>query len=86
MKLNATTEMEAITWPEFSALHPFAPAAQTEGIRALIADLSAWLCDITGYDAVSLQPNAGSQGELAGPAGDPRLPPGSRRRRAATSA
>jgi glycine dehydrogenase len=66
MKLNATTEMEAITWPEFSALHPFAPAAQTEGIRALIADLSAWLCDITGYDAVSLQPNAGSQGELAG--------------------
>ena len=66
MKLNATTEMEAITWPEFSALHPFAPAAQTEGIRALIDDLSRWLCDITGYDAVSLQPNAGSQGELAG--------------------
>ena len=61
-------------------------AAQTEGIRALIADLSAWLCEITGYDAVSLQPNAGSQGELAGPAGDPRLPPGPRRGAAATSA
>ncbi len=66
MKLNATTEMEPITWPEFAGLHPFAPAGQTEGIRAVIADLSAWLCDITGYDAVSLQPNAGSQGELAG--------------------
>jgi glycine cleavage system P protein (glycine dehydrogenase) len=66
MKLNATTEMEAITWPEFAALHPFAPASQTEGIRSLIGDLSQWLCDITGYDAVSLQPNAGSQGELAG--------------------
>ena len=66
MKLNATTEMEAITWPEFAALHPFAPASQTEGIRSLIDDLSQWLCEITGYDAVSLQPNAGSQGELAG--------------------
>jgi glycine dehydrogenase len=66
MKLNATTEMVAVTWPEFSDLHPFAPANQTEGIRELVADLSAWLCEITGYDAVSLQPNAGSQGELAG--------------------
>jgi glycine dehydrogenase len=66
MKLNATTEMVAVTWPEFSDLHPFAPAAQTTGIRELIADLSAWLCEITGYDAVSLQPNAGSQGEFAG--------------------
>ncbi len=66
MKLNATTEMQAITWPEFSALHPFAPASQTEGIRGLIDDLASWLCTITGYDAVSLQPNAGSQGELAG--------------------
>ncbi|MDO5627299.1 MAG: aminomethyl-transferring glycine dehydrogenase [Mobilicoccus sp.] len=66
MKLNATTEMEAITWPEFSALHPFAPATQTEGIRDLAAQLSAWLVEITGYDEVSLQPNAGSQGELAG--------------------
>ncbi|HET7475963.1 MAG TPA: aminomethyl-transferring glycine dehydrogenase [Dermatophilaceae bacterium] len=66
MKLNATTEMEAITWPEFADLHPFAPAAHTEGYRELVADLSAWLCELTGYDAVSLQPNAGSQGELAG--------------------
>ena len=66
MKLNATTEMQAVTWPEFADLHPFAPDAQTEGIRELIADLEAWLCTITGYDAVSLQPNAGSQGELAG--------------------
>ena len=66
MKLNATTEMQAVTWPEFADLHPFAPPAQTEGIRELIVDLEAWLCAITGYDAVSLQPNAGSQGELAG--------------------
>ncbi|GAA5033498.1 aminomethyl-transferring glycine dehydrogenase [Terrabacter aeriphilus] len=66
MKLNATTEMEAVTWPEFANLHPFAPADQTEGIRGLIDELSAWLCEITGYDAVSLQPNAGSQGEFAG--------------------
>lgn len=66
MKLNATTEMLSITWPEFAELHPFAPAEQTVGIRELIGDLSAWLCEITGYDAVSLQPNAGSQGELAG--------------------
>ena len=66
MKLNATTEMEAITWPEFSDLHPFAPASQTQGTRRLINELSQWLIDITGYDAVSLQPNAGSQGEFAG--------------------
>ncbi|WP_313022187.1 aminomethyl-transferring glycine dehydrogenase [Mobilicoccus sp.] len=66
MKLNATTEMEAITWPEFANLHPFAPAEQTRGIRDLAAQLSAWLVEITGYDEVSLQPNAGSQGELAG--------------------
>ena len=66
MKLNATTEMEAITWPEFADLHPFAPAAQTQGSRRLISELSKWLVDITGYDAVSLQPNAGSQGEFAG--------------------
>ena len=66
MKLNATTEMEPITWPEFAGLHPFAPADQTEGYTQLIAELEAWLCEITGYDAVSLQPNAGSQGELAG--------------------
>jgi glycine dehydrogenase len=58
--------MEAITWPEFADLHPFAPAAQTQGTRRLISELSKWLVDITGYDAVSLQPNAGSQGEFAG--------------------
>ncbi|HST86384.1 MAG TPA: aminomethyl-transferring glycine dehydrogenase [Kineosporiaceae bacterium] len=66
MKLNATTEMESITWPEFGGLHPFAPAEHTEGIRELIHDLEGWLAELTGYDAVSLQPNAGSQGELAG--------------------
>lgn len=66
MKLNSVTEMEAVTWPEFSALHPFAPADQSKGSRKLIAQLSDWLVAITGYDAVSLQPNAGSQGEFAG--------------------
>ena len=66
MKLNATTEMEPVTWPEFGGLHPFAPAANAQGYRRLIDDLSRWLCEITGYDAVSLQPNAGSQGEFAG--------------------
>lgn len=66
MKLNATTEMEAVTWPEFASLHPFAPAEQSRGSRKLIAQLSEWLVEITGYDAVSLQPNAGSQGEFAG--------------------
>ena len=66
MKLNAATEMEAVTWPEFSALHPFAPADQSKGSRLLIEQLSKWLVEITGYDAVSLQPNAGSQGEFAG--------------------
>ena len=66
MKLNATTEMEPITWPEFANLHPFAPADQAAGYAQIVADLEKWLADITGYDAVSLQPNAGSQGELAG--------------------
>jgi glycine dehydrogenase len=66
MKLNATTEMIPITWPEFAHLHPFAPREHSAGIRRLISELEAWLCEITGYDAVSLQPNAGSQGELAG--------------------
>ncbi|MFC7533170.1 aminomethyl-transferring glycine dehydrogenase [Actinoplanes sp. GCM10030250] len=66
MKLNATTEMEAITWPEFANIHPFAPANQTQGYEALVAQLEEWLAEITGYDAVSVQPNAGSQGELAG--------------------
>jgi glycine dehydrogenase len=66
MKLNATAEMEPVTWPGFADVHPFAPAGQTEGYRALIHDLEAVLGEITGYDAVSVQPNAGSQGELAG--------------------
>jgi len=66
MKLNATSEMIPIGWPEFARMHPFAPAAQTAGYRRLIADLERMLCAITGYAAVSLQPNAGSQGEYAG--------------------
>jgi len=66
MKLNAATEMEAITWPEFGRQHPFAPADDAPGLRRLIADLTEWLTGITGYDAISLQPNAGSQGEYAG--------------------
>ncbi|MDF2052152.1 aminomethyl-transferring glycine dehydrogenase [Arthrobacter sp. Cr_A7] len=66
MKLNATVEMEAISWPEFASIHPFAPDSQTEGWRELIEGLEADLTEITGYDQVSIQPNAGSQGELAG--------------------
>jgi glycine dehydrogenase len=66
MKLNATTEMMPLTWAEFGALHPFAPREQTEGYHALFARLEKWLCDITGYDAISLQPNSGAQGEYAG--------------------
>ena len=66
MKLNAATEMESITWPEFGRQHPFAPADDAPGLRRLIADLQEWLTGITGYDAISLQPNAGSQGEYAG--------------------
>ncbi|MGE3498301.1 MAG: aminomethyl-transferring glycine dehydrogenase [Candidatus Binatia bacterium] len=66
MKLNATTEMIPVTWPEFGALHPFAPLDQAEGYRQLTADLERMLIACTGYDAVSLQPNAGSQGEYAG--------------------
>ncbi|MCV7384781.1 aminomethyl-transferring glycine dehydrogenase [Mycolicibacter longobardus] len=66
MKLNAAAEMESITWPEFGRQHPFAPAGDAAGLRRLIAQLETWLVAITGYDAVSLQPNAGSQGEYAG--------------------
>ncbi|MBB6474005.1 aminomethyl-transferring glycine dehydrogenase [Sphaerisporangium rubeum] len=66
MKLNATTEMEPITWPEFAGVHPYAPAGQAEGYLRLIGDLESWLAEVTGYAAVSLQPNAGSQGEFAG--------------------
>ncbi|MET1053645.1 MAG: aminomethyl-transferring glycine dehydrogenase [Mycetocola sp.] len=66
MKLNAATEMEAVTWPEFAGLHPYAPEADVTGYLALIDQLENWLAEVTGYDSVSLQPNAGSQGELAG--------------------
>jgi glycine cleavage system P protein (glycine dehydrogenase) len=66
MKLNATTEMEPVSWPEFADIHPFAPPAQTGGYEALVGQLEGWLAELTGYDAVSVQPNAGSQGELAG--------------------
>ena len=66
MKLNAATEMEAVTWPEFGGIHPFAPEADIEGYLTLIEQLQSWLAEVTGYDEVSLQPNAGSQGELAG--------------------
>jgi glycine dehydrogenase len=66
MKLNATTEMEPITWPEFGAIHPFAPLDQASGYLSLIGQLEGWLAEVTGYARVSVQPNAGSQGELAG--------------------
>jgi glycine dehydrogenase len=66
MKLNATAEMIPVTWPEFGQIHPFAPLAQTTGYQTLCADLEQWLAEITGFAAISLQPNAGSQGEYAG--------------------
>lgn len=66
MKLNATTEMYPVTWPEFGAIHPFAPADQTKGYKIIFDELEKWLCEITGFAGVSLQPNAGSQGEYAG--------------------
>ena len=66
MKLNATAEMLPVTWPEFANIHPFAPAGQTQGYQTLIKDLESMLSEITGYDGISLQPNAGSQGEYAG--------------------
>nr|WP_318241288.1 aminomethyl-transferring glycine dehydrogenase [Cellulomonas avistercoris] len=66
MKLNATAEMEPISWPQFADVHPYAPADQTRGYAALVTELQDWLAEITGYAAVSVQPNAGSQGELAG--------------------
>jgi glycine dehydrogenase len=66
MKLNATSEMIPITWPEFAAIHPFAPADQREGYKLLDEQLREWLCQATGYAGISLQPNAGSQGEYAG--------------------
>ncbi len=66
MKLNATAEMIPVTWPEFAELHPFAPLEQTEGYQHLFSQLETWLAEITGYSGISLQPNAGSQGEYAG--------------------
>ncbi|WP_187262130.1 aminomethyl-transferring glycine dehydrogenase [Pontibacter beigongshangensis] len=66
MKLNATAEMIPITWPEIAQLHPFAPADQVQGYRQIFENLEGWLCEITGFDAVSLQPNSGAQGEFAG--------------------
>ena len=66
MKLNATSEMFPVSWPEFAKLHPFAPSEQTRGYQKLFRDLESWLCECTGFAAVSLQPNAGSQGEYAG--------------------
>jgi len=66
MKLNATAEMLPVTWPEFANIHPFAPASQTQGYQTLINELESMLSEITGYDGISLQPNAGSQGEYAG--------------------
>ncbi len=66
MKLNATTEMYPVTWPEFGAIHPFAPSEQTKGYKIIFEQLEKWLCEITGFAGVSLQPNAGSQGEYAG--------------------
>jgi len=66
MKLNATSEMLPISWPEFANIHPFSPSSQTKGYQKLTADLENWLAEITGYDAVSLQPNSGAQGEYAG--------------------
>jgi glycine dehydrogenase len=66
MKLNATAEMLPITWPEFAEIHPFVPADQAKGYKAMLDDLSSKLCDVTGYDAFSMQPNSGAQGEYAG--------------------
>jgi glycine dehydrogenase len=66
MKLNAASEMEAVTWAEFSGVHPFAPADEVAGSLELVRQIETWLLDVTGYDTVSIQPNAGSQGELAG--------------------
>ncbi|MFC0666057.1 aminomethyl-transferring glycine dehydrogenase [Azotobacter chroococcum] len=66
MKLNATSQMMPVTWPEFASLHPFAPREQAEGYRLMIEELEAWLCAITGFDAICMQPNSGAQGEYAG--------------------
>ena len=66
MKLNATAEMAPVSWAAFNSIHPFAPASQTAGYQQITRELEQWLCEITGFDAVSLQPNSGAQGEYAG--------------------
>ena len=66
MKLNATTEMESVTWPEFADIHPFVPANQTRGYKKLIQELGNWLVEATGFDGISMQPNSGAQGEYTG--------------------
>ena len=66
MKLNAASELMPVSWPEFANIHPFAPASQAIGYDIIIKELKGWLCEITGFDSISLQPNAGSQGEYAG--------------------
>jgi len=86
MKLNAATEMESITWPEFASLHPFAPEDQSRGTRQIISELTSWLIEVTGYDAISLQPNAGSQGEFAGLVSNSCIPSSPLRRTSLISA
>ena len=86
MKLNAAAEMMPVSWPSVANLHPFAPAAHSAGYRAMIDDLERWLAEITGFDAVSLQPNAGSQGEYAGLLAIRRYPRVARARPTAPSA
>ena len=66
MKLNAATEMIPLSWAHWSKMHPFAPADQTEGYQQIVNELSKYLCEITAFDACSLQPNSGAQGEYAG--------------------
>ena len=66
MKLNSAAEMMPVSWPEFALMHPFCPDDQALGYKEMIDDLSAKLCDVTGYDAISMQPNSGAQGEYAG--------------------
>ena len=74
MKLNGTAEMLAVTWPEFSQPHPFAPLEQTKGYQILFEQLEAWLAELTGFPGISLQPNAGSQGEYAGASSHTQIP------------
>ena len=66
MKLNSSSEMESVTWPEFAEIHPFAPQSQTKGYNKLINELGDWLIEATGFDNISMQPNSGAQGEYTG--------------------